>query len=63
MSGVSVDSNDNVYLFHRGDRVWDIYSFTNINVYTGKKSGPIKEATILVFDSEGKALNKLGANM
>lgn len=63
VSGVSVDSNDNVYLFHRGDRMWNIYSFTDKNVYTGKKNGPIKEATILMFDSEGKALNKLGANM
>ncbi|XP_066900796.1 peptidyl-alpha-hydroxyglycine alpha-amidating lyase 1 isoform X2 [Halyomorpha halys] len=63
ISGVSVDPSDNVYLFHRGDRTWDYDTFTNNNVYSKKENGPIKEATILIFTSEGKLLNKLGANM
>ncbi|CAH1393191.1 unnamed protein product [Nezara viridula] len=63
VSGVSLDPNDNVYIFHRGERKWEYSTFTNKNVYTGKASGPIKDSAILIFDSEGRTLNKLGANM
>lgn len=63
VSGVSIDPDDFIYLFHRADRIWDGTSFSPDNVYTGKDLGPISFATILIFTKEGALSKQLGENM
>lgn len=63
VSGVSIDPDDNVYLFHRADRVWDDRSFTKHEIYTQQQKGPITQPTILVFNNAGSLLSQLGSNM
>jgi len=53
-TGVGVDSQDNVFAFHRAGRVWD----------GPLPSEPIQNATIMLFDGKtGKLLNSWGENM
>lgn len=64
VSGVALDSKNNLVIFHRGDHVWDGNSFDSKFVYQQRGLGPIEEDTILVIDpnnaeilqSSGKSL-------
>ncbi|XP_012660079.1 peptidyl-glycine alpha-amidating monooxygenase isoform X2 [Otolemur garnettii] len=50
VSGVALDLNNNLVIFHRGDHVWDGNSFDSKFVYQQRGLGPIEEDTILVVD-------------
>ncbi|XP_034377102.1 peptidyl-glycine alpha-amidating monooxygenase isoform X10 [Arvicanthis niloticus] len=51
VSGVALDSKNNLVIFHRGDHVWDGNSFDSKFVYQQRGLGPIEEDTILVIDA------------
>ncbi|XP_036593372.1 peptidyl-glycine alpha-amidating monooxygenase isoform X1 [Trichosurus vulpecula] len=64
VSGVALDSNNNLVIFHRGDHVWDGNSFDNDFVYQQRGLGPIEEDTILVIDPNNAAvLQSTGKNL
>ncbi|XP_013921460.1 PREDICTED: peptidyl-glycine alpha-amidating monooxygenase isoform X4 [Thamnophis sirtalis] len=64
VSGLALDSNNNLVIFHRGDHVWDANSFNSSYVYQQKGLGPIKENTILVIEaSTSTILHSTGRNM
>ncbi|KAL1110520.1 hypothetical protein AAG570_008048 [Ranatra chinensis] len=62
VSGVSVDPNndDNIYLFHRGDRVWNMNVFGRENNYLQRDLGPISTPTIIVLHSNGSVIRSWG---
>uniref|UniRef100_A0A670YHC5 Peptidylglycine alpha-amidating monooxygenase n=1 Tax=Pseudonaja textilis TaxID=8673 RepID=A0A670YHC5_PSETE len=64
VSGLALDPNNNLVIFHRGDHVWDANSFNSSYVYQQKGLGPIKENTILVVEaSTSTILRSTGRNM
>ncbi|KAM9456628.1 peptidyl-glycine alpha-amidating monooxygenase B isoform 2-T4 [Clarias gariepinus] len=64
VSGLALDSDDNLVIFHRGDHRWGINSFDNNAVYQQKSLGPIQQSTILVVDPvKGNVLKASGRNM
>ncbi|XP_066470899.1 peptidyl-glycine alpha-amidating monooxygenase isoform X3 [Tiliqua scincoides] len=64
VSGLALDPNGNLVIFHRGDHVWDANSFDSNFVYQQKGLGPIKESTILVLDPGNSAvLHSTGKNL
>ncbi|XP_034956015.2 peptidyl-glycine alpha-amidating monooxygenase isoform X5 [Zootoca vivipara] len=64
VSGLALDSNSNLVIFHRGDHVWDANSFDSGYIYQQKGLGPIKESTILVLDPNSSAvLHSTGRNL
>ncbi|XP_055484336.1 peptidyl-glycine alpha-amidating monooxygenase isoform X10 [Psammomys obesus] len=58
VSGVALDSKNNLVIFHRGDHVWDGNSFDSKFVYQQRGLGPIEEDTILVIDPNNAAVLK-----
>uniref|UniRef100_A0A8C0WFX5 Copper type II ascorbate-dependent monooxygenase C-terminal domain-containing protein n=1 Tax=Castor canadensis TaxID=51338 RepID=A0A8C0WFX5_CASCN len=56
VSGVALDPNNNLVIFHRGDHVWDGNSFDSKFVYQQRGLGPIEEDTILVVDPNSAAI-------
>uniref|UniRef100_A0A8C9U667 Peptidylglycine alpha-amidating monooxygenase n=1 Tax=Scleropages formosus TaxID=113540 RepID=A0A8C9U667_SCLFO len=56
VSGLALDSNDNLVIFHRGDHRWEVSSFDNQRVYQQRSLGPIQQSTILVVDPETQLL-------
>ncbi|XP_067885874.1 peptidyl-glycine alpha-amidating monooxygenase B isoform X4 [Heterodontus francisci] len=64
VSGVALDSEDNLVIFHRGDHVWDENSFDQKHIYQPQGIGPIRYNTILTLDPVSvKVLNAVGANI
>lgn len=64
VSGVSVNSDLQPVIFHRGDHVWNEYSFNESHHYLQGSKGPIKEPTVLTLDpKDGKVLGQWGANL
>ncbi|XP_053264328.1 peptidyl-glycine alpha-amidating monooxygenase isoform X6 [Podarcis raffonei] len=64
VSGLALDSNSNLVIFHRGDHVWDANSFDSGYIYQQRGLGPIKESTILVLDPNSSAvLHSTGRNL
>lgn len=64
VSGVALDPNNNLVIFHRGDHVWDGNSFDSMFVYQQRGLGPIEEDTILVIDPNNAAvLRSTGKNL
>ncbi|XP_061479349.1 peptidyl-glycine alpha-amidating monooxygenase isoform X2 [Rhineura floridana] len=64
VSGLALDPNSNLVIFHRGDHVWDANSFDSGYIYQPKELGPIKESTILVLDPNSSAvLHSTGRNL
>nr|XP_048298104.1 peptidyl-glycine alpha-amidating monooxygenase isoform X10 [Myodes glareolus] len=64
VSGVALDSKNNLVIFHRGDHVWDRNSFDSKFVYQQRGLGPIEEDTILVIDPNNAAiLQSSGKNL
>lgn len=66
VSAVSVDSKGFVYIFHRGDRVWDSSTFDIANRITvGERNrGPISVPTVIVYHpTSGEILQKWGENL
>lgn len=64
VTAVCMDSNDNVAVLHRDDRIWDASTFSQDNQYNHKNWGPIKVDTIFVLDRKtGRPLKRWGSNM
>lgn len=64
VSGLAVDSDSNLVIFHRGDHYWGPRSFDSRNRYQQLNFGPIQQSTILVLDGvKGKLLKASGRNM
>ncbi|XP_067839014.1 peptidyl-glycine alpha-amidating monooxygenase B isoform X2 [Heptranchias perlo] len=64
VSGVALDSKDNLVIFHRGNHVWDENSFDQKHIYQPQGIEPIQYNTILTLDPVSmKVLNAVGANI
>ncbi|XP_052381084.1 peptidyl-glycine alpha-amidating monooxygenase B isoform X2 [Oncorhynchus keta] len=64
VSGLALDSDDNLVIFHRGDHQWGVNSFDNSGKYQQESLGPIQQSTILVVDPvKGSVLKASGRNM
>ncbi|XP_044302821.1 peptidyl-glycine alpha-amidating monooxygenase isoform X4 [Varanus komodoensis] len=64
ISGLALDPNSNLVVFHRGDHIWDANSFDSSYIYQQKGLGPIKESAILVLDPSNSAiLHSTGRNL
>uniref|UniRef100_A0A3Q3G8K6 Peptidylglycine alpha-amidating monooxygenase n=1 Tax=Labrus bergylta TaxID=56723 RepID=A0A3Q3G8K6_9LABR len=64
VSGLALDSDSNLVIFHRGDHTWGANSFSSQAQYQQRSLGPIQQSTILVVDpSEGGILKASGRNM
>ncbi|XP_072310099.1 peptidyl-glycine alpha-amidating monooxygenase isoform X2 [Eucyclogobius newberryi] len=64
VSGLAVDSDSNLVIFHRGDHYWEVNSFDAEDRYQQKSLGPIQQSTILALDSvKGNILKASGRNM
>uniref|UniRef100_A0A8D3AFU2 Peptidylglycine alpha-amidating monooxygenase n=1 Tax=Scophthalmus maximus TaxID=52904 RepID=A0A8D3AFU2_SCOMX len=64
VSGLALDSDSNLVIFHRGDHHWGANSFNNQDRYQQRSLGPIQQSTILVVDpAKGNILKASGRNM
>eukprot|EP00076_Gallus_gallus_P035475 XP_025001013.1 peptidyl-glycine alpha-amidating monooxygenase isoform X2 [Gallus gallus] len=64
VSGLALDPENNLVVFHRGDHVWDENSFDSKFVYQQRGLGPIEQNTILVLNpSNAKLLRSTGKNL
>uniref|UniRef100_A0A672MZE4 Peptidylglycine alpha-amidating monooxygenase n=1 Tax=Sinocyclocheilus grahami TaxID=75366 RepID=A0A672MZE4_SINGR len=64
VSGLALNSNGDLIIFHRGDHIWGINSFNLNGIYQQKDLGPIQQSTIMVVDPvKGKVLKASGRNM
>uniref|UniRef100_A0AAY4BZV3 Peptidylglycine alpha-amidating monooxygenase n=1 Tax=Denticeps clupeoides TaxID=299321 RepID=A0AAY4BZV3_9TELE len=50
VSGLALDSDGNLIIFHRGDHRWGLNSFDIQGRYQQRSFGPIQQSTILVVD-------------
>ncbi|KAM3940677.1 peptidyl-glycine alpha-amidating monooxygenase isoform 3-T5 [Leptodactylus fuscus] len=64
VSGLALDPNNNLVIFHRGDHVWDADSFDRKFVYQQRGIGPIEESTLLVVHpNNSSVLRATGRNL
>ncbi|MEE6459902.1 hypothetical protein FKM82_000764 [Ascaphus truei] len=64
VSGLALDSKNNLVIFHRGNHVWDENSFDKNFVYQQRGIGPIEESTILVVSQNSSTvLKSTGKNL
>ncbi|XP_056146473.1 peptidylglycine alpha-amidating monooxygenase isoform X2 [Lampris incognitus] len=64
VSGLALDSDANLVIFHRGDHLWGSNSFDSQGRYQQRSLGPIQQSTILVVDPvKGHVLKASGRNM
>ncbi|XP_007572806.2 peptidyl-glycine alpha-amidating monooxygenase-like [Poecilia formosa] len=64
VSGLALDSDSNLVIFHRGDHHWGADSFNSQARYQQRSLGPIQQSTILVVDpANGRILKASGRNM
>ncbi|XP_077478140.1 peptidyl-glycine alpha-amidating monooxygenase B isoform X2 [Stigmatopora argus] len=64
VSGLAVDSESNLVIFHRGDHRWGADSFDAQAMYRKRFLGPIQQSTILVVNADnGNVLKASGRNM
>lgn len=64
VSGLALDPNDNLVIFHRGNHVWDENSFDRNFVYQARGIGAIEESTILtVSPNTSTILRSTGKNL
>ncbi|XP_039561625.1 peptidyl-glycine alpha-amidating monooxygenase isoform X9 [Passer montanus] len=64
VSGLALDPENNLVVFHRGDHVWDENSFDSKFVYQQRGLGPIEQNTIIVLNpSNAKLLHSTGKNI
>ncbi|KAI1239736.1 hypothetical protein IHE44_0011164 [Lamprotornis superbus] len=50
VSGLALDPENNLVVFHRGDHVWDVNSFDSKFIYQQRGLGPIEQNTIIVLN-------------
>ncbi|XP_075583294.1 peptidyl-glycine alpha-amidating monooxygenase isoform X7 [Pelecanus crispus] len=58
VSGLALDPENKLVVFHRGDRVWDENSFDSKFVYQQRGLGPIEQNTILVLNPSNAKLHR-----
>uniref|UniRef100_A0A8C9XYN1 Peptidylglycine alpha-amidating monooxygenase n=1 Tax=Sander lucioperca TaxID=283035 RepID=A0A8C9XYN1_SANLU len=64
VSGLTLDSDSNLVIFHRGDHHWGADSFNSQARYQQRSIGPIQQSTILVVDpAKGNILKASGRDM
>ncbi|XP_037979165.1 peptidyl-glycine alpha-amidating monooxygenase isoform X4 [Motacilla alba alba] len=64
VSGLALDPENNLVVFHRGDHVWDENSFDSKFVYQQRGLGPIEQNTIIVLNpSNAKLLHSTGKSL
>ncbi|XP_062368694.1 peptidyl-glycine alpha-amidating monooxygenase isoform X6 [Cinclus cinclus] len=64
VSGLALDPENNLVVFHRGDHVWDENSFDSKFVYQQRGLGPIEQNTIIVLNpSNAKLLHATGKSL
>ncbi|KAK2818768.1 hypothetical protein Q5P01_024329 [Channa striata] len=64
VSGLALDSDYNLVIFHRGDHRWGADTFSSLYRYQQRYLGPIQQSTILVVDpAKGNILKASGRNM
>ncbi|XP_014747876.1 PREDICTED: peptidyl-glycine alpha-amidating monooxygenase isoform X2 [Sturnus vulgaris] len=64
VSGLALDPENNLVVFHRGDHVWDVNSFDSKFVYQQRGLGPIEQNTIIVLNpSNAKLLHSTGKSL
>ncbi|XP_054137107.1 peptidyl-glycine alpha-amidating monooxygenase isoform X5 [Melozone crissalis] len=64
VSGLALDPDNNLVVFHRGDHVWDENSFDSKFVYQQRGLGPIEQSTIIVLNpSNAKLLHSTGKSL
>ncbi|XP_054468876.1 peptidyl-glycine alpha-amidating monooxygenase isoform X2 [Anoplopoma fimbria] len=64
VSGLALDSDANLVIFHRGDHHWGASSFNSQARYQQRSQGPIQQSTILVVDqANGNILKASGRDM
>ncbi|NXQ77701.1 AMD monooxygenase, partial [Quiscalus mexicanus] len=64
VSGLALDPENNLVVFHRGDHVWDENSFDSKFVYQQRGLGPIEQDTIIVLNpSNAKLLHSTGKSL
>uniref|UniRef100_A0A5S6QDL4 Peptidylglycine monooxygenase n=1 Tax=Trichuris muris TaxID=70415 RepID=A0A5S6QDL4_TRIMR len=63
ISGITMDNDGNVVVFHRGDRSWTEWSFDDNNKYRQTEEGPIKTAVVAVISSEGRLIKQWGERL
>uniref|UniRef100_A0A3Q1EPX4 Peptidylglycine alpha-amidating monooxygenase n=2 Tax=Acanthochromis polyacanthus TaxID=80966 RepID=A0A3Q1EPX4_9TELE len=64
VSGLALDSDSNLVIFHRGDHQWGADSFNSLARYQQRSLGPIQQSTILVVEpAKGNILKASGRNM
>ncbi|XP_073685191.1 peptidylglycine alpha-amidating monooxygenase isoform X1 [Garra rufa] len=64
VSGLALNSNGDLIIFHRGDHKWGFNSFNFNHIYQQRDLGPIQQSTIVVMDPvKGKVLKASGRNM
>ncbi|XP_048027279.1 peptidylglycine alpha-amidating monooxygenase isoform X2 [Megalobrama amblycephala] len=64
VSGLALNSNGDLIIFHRGDHIWGRVSFNMNGIYQQKDLGPIQQPTIIAVDPvKGRVLRASGRNM
>ncbi|XP_068190058.1 peptidyl-glycine alpha-amidating monooxygenase B isoform X2 [Antennarius striatus] len=64
VSGLALDADSNLVIFHRGDHHWGDDSFNEEARYQQRSLGPIQQSTILVVDQAKGSIQKAsGRNM
>ncbi|XP_005430256.1 peptidyl-glycine alpha-amidating monooxygenase isoform X3 [Geospiza fortis] len=64
VSGLALDPENNLVVFHRGDHVWDENSFDSKFVYQQRGLGPIEQDTIIVLNpSNAELLHSTGKSL
>ncbi|KAM6985156.1 peptidyl-glycine alpha-amidating monooxygenase B [Aplochiton taeniatus] len=64
VSGLSLDSDGNLVIFHRGDHRWGDKSFDHLARYQQRSLGPIQQSAIMVVDPvKGAVLKASGRNI
>ncbi|XP_034751399.1 peptidyl-glycine alpha-amidating monooxygenase isoform X2 [Etheostoma cragini] len=64
VSGLTLDSDSNLVIFHRGDHHWGADSFNSQARYQQRSLGPIQQSTILVVNpAKGNILKASGRDM
>ncbi|XP_064610137.1 peptidylglycine alpha-amidating monooxygenase-like isoform X2 [Liolophura sinensis] len=60
VGGVATDKDGNLYVFHRGKRIWAGGSFNVVNRFL-HQNDPIKDNTLVKMDRAGRVLRQWGA--
>ncbi|GFY59349.1 peptidyl-glycine alpha-amidating monooxygenase B [Trichonephila inaurata madagascariensis] len=64
VAAVTVDHDENVVIFHRGNHIWNDLTFDDYHNYLLAKEGPIKVPTVMILEaSTGLLLHQWGNDL